>query len=306
MRHILTFALLTTLIAGTLAPARAGMPLALQRLQGELQQLGGHAPGHVAIAVQDLETGYIATYNAGASMPAASTIKIPVMVEVFRQLEAGRFDLNHRVTLRNADRDCGSGSLCGAPGGRSYSVSTLLAKMIDTSDNTATNMLIRFVGRPHINATMSRLGLRHTALHDAVRTGSSEIRYALRSSPFDMVQLLGEMARRELIDSWASEQMIAILEDQQHNSLLPRPLPGGIAIAHKTGTLHDTLNDVGIVYANHAPYVIAVMTTGLPTLSDGRTFIRSVSRVAYREAIALSQWRDETTTVTEPLDPNWY
>jgi beta-lactamase class A len=303
MLRLLAVALFAILAISLAGPARAGMPAPLERLQGELQHLGGRAPGHVAIAVQDLETGYIATYNAGASMPAASTIKIPVMVEVFKQLQEGRFDLNHRVALRGWDRDCGSGGMCGAPGGRSYTVSTLLAKMIDRSDNTATNMLIRLVGRTHINTTMRGLGLRHTALHDAVRSGSSEIRYALRSSPFDMVQLLGEMARNELINEWSSQQMIHILEGQRHNSLLPKPLPRYVSIAHKTGTLHDTLNDVGIVYADQAPYVIAVMTTSLPTLSSGRSFIRSVSAVAYREAIALSRWRDATTA--PDAETNW-
>ena len=76
------------------------------------------------------------------------------MVEVFRQLAAGRFGLNHKVTLRASDKDWGSGDLAGARVGSSYTVARLLALMIDVSDNTATNMLIRRVGRQRINATM--------------------------------------------------------------------------------------------------------------------------------------------------------
>jgi beta-lactamase class A len=90
------------------------------------------------------------------------------------------------------------------------------------------------------------------------------------------------MAKDQLIDEWSSRAMIAILRGQRHNGLLPEPLPSGTEIAHKTGTLHDTLNDVGIVYLNgDDPYVIAVMTTDLPTLDAGRRFIRGVSRMAY-------------------------
>ncbi|MDQ2991894.1 MAG: class A beta-lactamase-related serine hydrolase, partial [Candidatus Eremiobacteraeota bacterium] len=117
-----------------------------------------HAPGMVALDVIDLASGYSTGYDASESMPAASTIKIPVMVEVFRQLQDGRFDLNHRVTLRRSDKDWGSGELCDATPGKSYAVSYLLAKMIDISDNTATNMLIRLVGRHNINSSMYALG----------------------------------------------------------------------------------------------------------------------------------------------------
>ena len=76
--------------------------------------------------------------------------------------------------------------------------------------------------------------------------------------------------------------MMLILEGQKHNGLLPVPLPHDLKIAHKTGELHDTLNDVGIVEDDRAPYVIAVMTTSLPTLDVGRSFIRGVSWIAYQ------------------------
>ena len=251
------------------------------------------APGHVAIAVQDLATGFTTGVNPGAEMPAASTIKIPVMVEVFRQLAAGRFDLNTRVVLRADDRDWGSGQLAGARAGSQYAVGTLLAVMIDVSDNTATNMLIRLVGRQHINATMRQLGLTHTRLSDFIRS-SGPIRWALRSSPSDMVRLLDRMAREQLIDEWSSRAMISILSDQQHNGLLPEPLPYGTPVAHKTGTLHDTLNDVGIVFLGNEPYAIAVMTTDLPTLDAGRRFIRGVSRLAYDAIGRFASWREES------------
>ncbi|GAC1497647.1 MAG: hypothetical protein NVS1B14_00120 [Vulcanimicrobiaceae bacterium] len=225
-------------------------------------------------------------------MPAASTIKIPVMVEVFRQLAQGTFDFNTSLSLRRADKDWGSGSLCDRPAGTHYPVSQLITAMITVSDNTATNMLIRLVGRQNINATMLSMGLQHTKLKGDIRSEGDGIRNALRSSPADMVSLLSQMAKDELIDGWSSRQMIAILTGQRHNSLLPEPLPLDIPIAHKTGTLHDTLNDVGIVYAQAEPYVIAVMTTNLPSLASGRRFIRGVSRLAYDDYMRFGVWRE--------------
>lgn len=278
------------------------MPGPLAELQARLDAFSQRAPGHVALEIADLATGLTTGVNAGVEMPAASTIKVPVMVEVFRQLAAGEFDLNHRIALRASDKDWGSGDLCDARVGNAYPVSRLLSLMIDDSDNTATNMLMRLVGRQNINATMRRLGLSHTKIADFIRS-NGPIRSALRSTPADMVHLLSAMARQRLIDEWSSRQMIDILAADHINTLLPVPLPPGTTIAHKTGSLRDTLNDVGIVYPSDptkSPYVIAVMTTALPTLQAGRAFIHGVSRMAYDALARVETWRDDTGIPAQP------
>jgi beta-lactamase class A len=275
-------------------PAQAEIPAPLVTMAHDVRSLAVRLPAENALDVFDLSTGFQTGFNAGASMPAASTIKIPVMVEVFMQLQAGRFTLDRRVTLLQRDKDWGSGELCDAPSGSTFSVSELLEKMIDISDNTATNMLIRLVGRSNINASMYRLGLRRTHLAGDIRTDGWTIRQMLRTSPHDLVRLLALMARRQLVDDWSSNEMISILEDDQFNTLLPEPLPEDVTIAHKTGSLFDTLNDAGIVYADDAPYVIAVMTTGLPSQDLGRSFIHSLSRLVYDDERNFARWRLET------------
>jgi beta-lactamase class A len=299
------------LLSMSLTVARADattMPGPLGALQTQLAAMMMHAPGHVAMSIEDLTTGLSTSVNGNAQMPAASTIKIPVMVEVFRQLAAGNFDLNRTVTLTSSDRDWGWGDLCDAASGSRYSVQRLLTLMIDDSDNTATNMLIRLVGRTNVNRTMAGLGLTQTQLHDYIRS-DGPIRYALRTSPHDMVHLLDAMAHHTLVDDWSSREMIDILSEQTHNGLLPAPLPAGLTIAHKTGTLHDTLNDVGIVFLNGEPYVIAVMATDLPTLDAGYRFIHGVSRVAYDAFTRFADWRaanggDAPTIEAQPADGN--
>ncbi len=275
----------------SLASAELQVPSPLAALQLQLKAATLHAPGRFGIAIEDLATGMTSGVNATASLPAASTIKIPVMVEVFRQMELGRLDLGTIVHLEYADRDSGWGDLADAPAGTRRTVKQLLWLMITKSDNTATNMLIRKVGRTHINATMSGLGLRSTYLGDYIRSETDTIRYALRTSPHDMVSLLDSIARDRLVDEWSSREMLAILTGQTHNGLLPEPLPKSVKIAHKTGSLHDTLNDVGIVYENGEPYVIAVMTTQLPDLDLGRSFIHRVSRLAYDGFSRFATWR---------------
>ena len=289
--RLLRLGVIAALMLSATANASAALPAPLADLQMRLAIATQHAPGRVAVAIEDLATGAISGINPNASMPAASTIKIPVMVEVFRQMSEGRVDLGQVVHLTARDRDWGWGSLCDAPLGTGYSVQTLLWRMITDSDNTATNMLIRLVGRQHINATMSDLGLLHTRVADYIRS-DGDIR-SLRSSAGDMLHLLDAMARDELVDPWSSRQMIAIMEGQRHNTLLPVPLPKELKIAHKTGSLHDTLNDVGIVESEREPYVIAVMTTGLPTLDTGRRFIRGVSWLAYQAMERFADWRAE-------------
>ncbi len=270
--------------------AAEAIPGPLSQLQTQLDLMSARAPGHIGVIVKDLTTGLSTGINESANMPAASTIKIPVMVEVFRQMAAGAFDLNRQITLEPSDRDDGWGDLDYAPVGMRYSIARLLQLMITESDNTATNMLIRLVGRVHINQTMMHLGLHQTRLSDYIRS-EGDIR-GLRTSPLDMTVLLDRMAHDRLINAWSSRAMIAILTGQHHNGLLPEPLPAGIPIAHKTGTLHDTLNDVGIVYLNHSPYIIAVLTTDLATLDSGRQFIRGVSRLAYDSLEKFALWRE--------------
>jgi beta-lactamase class A len=183
--------------------------------------------------------------------------------------------------------------------------------MITISDNTATNMLIRIVGLHAINSEMGELGLKHTRLTEDVRTEGWSIREHLRTSPEDLVRLLAMMARRQLIDDWSSNEMISILEGNQFNTLLPAPLPDDVAIAHKTGSLFDTLNDAGIVFASDAPYVIAVMTTALPSLDEGRSFIHEISKLTYTDELSLARWRgadgrraDDFEPISGPLSPD--
>lgn len=287
------------------------MPAPFEELQARLKVAAAHVQARVGIAIEDLATGTTSGVNMNASMPAASTIKVPVMVEVFQQMAAGKVDLNQIVHLRASDRDWGWGDLCDAPLGSAYSVSQLLWKMITESDNTATNMLIRLVGRQSINETMQSLGLTHTHVADYIRS-EGDIR-SLRSSAGDMARLLEAIARDQLIDPWSSRQMMMILEGQTHNSLLPVPLPRDLKIAHKTGELHDTLNDVGIVEGGREPYVIAVMTTALPTLSVGRSFIRGVSWITYEAMEQVASWRQQMgiapvdrlqPAVAQPMSPD--
>jgi len=266
------------------APKPAVVALAetdsLSGLAPKLAKLANETPGMVAISVVDLRRGYAISINGDMNLPAASTIKVPVMVEVMRQIALGKFGFERTVSLRDSDRDCGYGDLCDASWGSKYTVWQLLWSMITVSDNTAANMLIRLVGRQKINQTMQSLGLTQTWLGDSIHS-DGDIRQ-LRTSANDMMRLLGMIAERRLINARADNAMLEILAGQRHNTMLPAWLPKNVTVAHKTGTLHDTLNDVGIVELDNSPYVICVFTTHLADLDVGERFIRRVSLLTYR------------------------
>jgi len=264
----------------------------LHALAPQLQRLARNTEGLVAVTVGDLRSGRAIAINGGVNLPAASTIKIAVMVEVFRQISLGSFTLSRTVSLLDRDRDCGYGDMCEAPWGAEYRVADLLYAMIDESDNTATNMLIRLVGRQSINQTMNGFGLSQTRLGDSIRS-DGDIR-ELRTSADDMLKLLSMIAARQVISTSSSDMMLALLAGQRHNDLLPAPLPKDLVIAHKTGTLHDTLNDVGIVELDGAPYVICAFATHLADLDDGQRFIRRASLMTFESFQVTAQARGFT------------
>jgi len=270
----------------------------LRALEPKLRMLANRTPGLVAISVADANGRESISINGDANLPAASVIKLPVMVEVLRQVALGKFTLNRQVTLYPQDRDCGFGALCDDDAGMRFSVRNLTRIMIADSDNTATNMLIRLVGRQNVNATMSGLGLAQTRVGDSIHDGSSSIR-SLRTSANDMMRLLAMIAGRRLVNARASDAMLAILAAQRHNGYIPKPLPKGTIVAHKTGTLHDTLNDVGIVDLEGSPYIICVLTTHLDDLDDGARFIRRASKVVY-EAMRAARADEAATAIPVP------
>ena len=296
MRH---FAFLIVIVAAVIAGSASIAPaspkpalIALAdrdtfgNLAPKLERLVDNAPGEVAISVVDLHNGYTMSINGNVNLPAASTIKVPVMVEVMRQIALGKFGFYRTVSLRDADRDCGYGSLCDAAWDSKYTVWELLWRMITVSDNTAANMLIRLVGRQNVNQTMQGLGLTQTWLGDSIHS-DGDVR-TLRTSANDMMRLMGMIADHRLINAKACDTMLEILAGQRHNTMIPAWLPKSLVIAHKTGTLHDTLNDIGIVELDGSPYVICVFTTHLSDLDLGERFIRQVSLLTFR---AFSQRR---------------
>src|SRR5215216_6709912 len=180
--------------------------------------------GELALAAMNLTTGEELARNDQRSMPTASVFKLPLLVEVFRQAEAGALVLDERVALRAEDVVMGSGILRDFGPGLQPTMHDLAMMMVIVSDNSATNLLLDRVGGPQqVNATMRDLGLASIVVHRRIVFGEITMNGSLaEAAPRDLMQLVVMLAREELVSGAASREMLAILGRQRHLEQTPR------------------------------------------------------------------------------------
>src|SRR5215813_8601932 len=139
----------------------------LRRLQSRLQELADAFPGVIGVAARDITTGEEVSVNGDRIFPMASVYKVPIMVEVFRQIEAKKFSLDDRIELGDEHRTLGSGALTLLSNGLKPTVKDLITLMIVLSDNEATDILLKKVGAENVTAAMRSMGLNNTRVDRA-------------------------------------------------------------------------------------------------------------------------------------------
>jgi beta-lactamase class A len=234
----------------------------------ELAELAGRAArygGRLGVVVHDLESGARAAVGADAPFTSASVIKLPVLMTVLDRTAAGALSLDDRLPIADADRVDGTGIIGDLADLRELSVRDLLTAMIALSDNTATNILINRVSMDAVNAWSAAAGLRATSLVRLMRDTEARARGLENTmSPDDAAVLLARLARGELAGPDATAFALGALHRQRFNDRLPRLLPDGVRVAHKTGELPGVRHDAGLLYGpdGRAPIVVAAMTEG--------------------------------------------
>lgn len=246
-------------------------------LMARIEAVRATFSGALGVAAKQLATGEEIMVDAERSFPTASTFKVPVMAEVFRQAEAGAFRLDDRRRLEASDVVRGSGVLRALAPGCALTIHDLLTLMIIVSDNTATNMLIDLVGGPEpINALMRGLGLDSIVVRGKIDFTAIEHdnRALAEAAPRDLMRLCEMIALEELLSPEASRQMLAIMRQQHYLNQFPRYLnynPYGAElndaptfwIANKTGSLPGMRADTGIIeLAGGDRLVFCVMNEG--------------------------------------------
>ncbi len=249
----------------------------------------------VAIAYRDLRTGYAASIHGDVVVHAASTMKVPVMIEAFRAAAAGRLDLDEPVLLANSFASIVDGSeyhLAPADDsdaepyahlGERWPLRRLVHAMIVRSSNLATNLVIARVGADAVQATCERLGTKHTAVRRGVEDGKA-FAAGLNNvtTADDLATLLVAIATDTAAPPDACAAMRAILAAQEFNELIPAGLPPGTRVAHKTGQITAHQHDAAIVTPTvGSPWVLVVLTKGWADPAESATVIADVARAVH-------------------------
>ncbi len=233
----------------------------------------------VGFSATHLQSGASVAINPGTLFPTASVFKVPVMVEVFRQAEEGRFAMTDRLPMQESQRTIGSGVMQKLAGGLTPTIRDLVMLMIIISDNSATQILLDLVGPANVTATMRRLGLAHihvvlnlpqlfahafglpldplpdyAQMQQAMRTvpmdyGSLAFAFSAENttaSAGDMAALMALIVQRRAGSAAACADMLTILRSQQLRDRVPRYLPLA-GVGNKTGTFRGIRNDAGLL-----------------------------------------------------------
>lgn len=227
----------------------------------------------------DLDTGNYLDINGDRVFPAASTIKLPILVAFFQDLDAGKVSLDETLVMRRDLMTGGSGIMQYRAAGTRFSALETIVKMITISDNTATNMIIdRLGGIAKLNERFRSWGLQDTAMHHML----ADLRGTNTTSSKDMVRLLALLANEHLVLPSSREQILDILRHTTIKTLLPAGLGPGAVIADKTGDIGFLIGDAGIItMPNGKRYLAGIYVRRPAHDSRGRDFIRQVSALVY-------------------------
>lgn len=273
--------------------APAPSPADLVALRGTIEQRIAHVPGAQAgVWLQDLATGDTLAVNATASFHAASTMKVPVMIELFRRADTGALHLDSAIILRNEFASIVDGSSFALSAGDD-SDSSLYAKvghpvtlrelnerMITRSSNLATNAVIELLDARTAQATARVLGASTIQVRRGVEdTKAYNAGLNNTTSARDLGVLMAALAQDRAASPAACEAMRGVLLRQEFNNEIPAGLPPGTPVAHKTGWITATTHDAAIVYPpRRAPYVLVILTRAIPERADAQQLMAGISR----------------------------
>ena len=228
----------------------------------------------------DLDNGAYVTYNGTQPVPAASTIKIPVLVAFFQEVDAGNIHLDQMLTMNKEEMVSGSGDMQYMQVGKKFPALEVARKMIVISDNTATEMLInRMGGKEILNKRFKEWGMKHTEINNIL----PDLEGTNKTSSEDLSKLLARIERGDLISARSRDRLITIMEGTRTRTLLPQGLEKQANIAHKTGDIGTIIGDAGIIdIPTGKRYIGAIFAERAYNDIAGRHLIQDISRTVYQ------------------------
>jgi len=233
---------------------------ALKTLQSDIEKELSGKKGTFAVAFKDLKTGRHINIKDKETFHAASTMKTPVMIEVYKQAGEGKFSLNDSIELKNEFKSIVDGSSFSLDStddsefelykhiGEKRTIAALLYQMIIVSSNFATNLVIEKVGAKNVTNSMRQLGANDIQVLRGVEDNKAfEKGLNNTITAHDLMLIFEKIAKGEAVNAEASQAMINILLDQKFNEIIPALLPTDVKVAHKTGSITHVHHDSGIV-----------------------------------------------------------
>lgn len=267
------------------------------KLEQRFRQIDRKLDGRMGICVEDLETEKRWGLREDELFPTASLIKVQILAVLCERAKRGKADLSRKLRVPKRDIVGGSGVLKNLTPGGQYSLRDLAVLMIILSDNTATNVLIDYLGVQRINDQLRAWGYEQTTLHRKINfdLDTKDPKWLAESTPGETADLLSRIARRKLLGARYDRLVEEILAQQKYDTAIPRLLPGSgtwdeknpdFIVAHKTGSIEHCRIDGGIVTSPAGRYVIAVFTKDLDDNryhpdNEGVLAIAKASRAAY-------------------------
>lgn len=267
-----------------------------EALRAGVDSLFRATSGKFAFAFKDLSTAnHQLLINEREQFHAASTMKTPVMIEVYKQAAAGKFSLNDSLLVKNEFKSIVDGSLYSMEIGRddgehlyknigkNRSIMDLVVDMIIYSSNLATNIVIELVGADQVNKSMRTLGasdikvLRGVEDMKAFDAGLNN-----STTAHDLLRIFEALAREEVVSKGSSQEMIGILLQQTHKDVIPALLPAEVKVANKTGFISGLHHDSAIVYLpDGRKYVLVLLSKEMEDAEAGTKMLSQVSRMVY-------------------------
>lgn len=228
----------------------------------------------------DLDNGAYVNYNGIATIPAASVIKIPVLVAFLQDVDEGKVYLDEKLTMTEATKVSGSGSMQYQPVGTQFSALDTATEMIISSDNAATEMIVeRLGGKDALNKRFQEWGLESTIIRNLL----PDLEGTNTTSPRDLVILLAKVNQGDLLSVRSRDRLLEIMRRTKTRTLLPEGIEENAVIAHKTGDIGTYLGDAGIIdMPSGKRYIGAVMVKRPYNDVSGRLLIQDISRTAYQ------------------------
>ncbi len=267
----------------------------IENVRHDLKAMLDTLPGTYAVAFEDLGTRTQILINEKEMYHAASTMKTPVMIEVYDQKCKGKLSLDTNVEIKNEFRSLVDGSIYQLDLsddsddsmykriGQRATVRELVFQMITVSSNLATNLLMDLVGPENVTRSMRDLGAMDIEVLRVVEDGKAfERGINNRTNALDLLVIFDAIARSQAVDSSSSVEMMEVLLQQKFRDIIPAMLPSDVRVAHKTGSITGVEHDSGIVLLpDGRRYVLVLLSKGLKDAASGKRALSMVSKRIY-------------------------